>query len=98
MFLLLPCLLQLPSQALLLTVCVVSHSRVRLFAAPWTVYCQAPLFMEFSRQEYWSGLPLSLQGIFLIRIEPTSRVSLALAGAFFTIVPSGKSFLSEGHA
>ena len=62
MFLLLPCLLQLPSQALLLTVCVVSHSRVRLFAAPWTVYCQAPLFMEFSRQEYWSGLPLFTPG------------------------------------
>ena len=26
------------------------------FATPWTVACQAPLFMEFSRQEYWSGL------------------------------------------
>ena len=25
--------------------------------APWTVACQAPLSMEFSRQEYWSGLP-----------------------------------------
>ena len=32
---------------------------------PWTVACQAPLFMEFSRQEYWSGLPFLLQGIFL---------------------------------
>ena len=62
MFLLLPHLLQLPSQALLLTVCVLSHSHVWLFAAPWTVYCQAPLFMEFSRQEYWSGLPLSTPG------------------------------------
>ena len=30
-------------------------SRVQLFAAPWTVACQAPLSMEFSRQEYWSG-------------------------------------------
>ena len=29
----------------------------RLFVAPWTVACQAPLFMEFSRQEFWSGLP-----------------------------------------
>ena len=28
-----------------------------LFAAPWTVAHQAPLSMEFSRQEYWSGLP-----------------------------------------
>ena len=26
---------------------------------PWTVACQAPLSMEFSRQEYWSGLPFS---------------------------------------
>ena len=31
---------------------------VRLFATPWTVACQAPQSMEFSRQEYWSGLPL----------------------------------------
>ena len=33
------------------------HSRVRLFATPWTVARQAPLFMRFSRSEYWSGLP-----------------------------------------
>ena len=31
----------------------------------WTVASQAPLFMEFSRQEYWSGLPVLLQWIFL---------------------------------
>ena len=31
-------------------------SRVRLFATPWTVAYQAPPSMEFSRQEYWSGL------------------------------------------
>ena len=31
-------------------------SRVRLFATPWTVTCQAPLSMDFSRQEYWTGL------------------------------------------
>ena len=34
-----------------------SLSRVRLFAIPWTVACSVPLSMEFSRQEYWSGLP-----------------------------------------
>ena len=33
-------------------------SHVRLFAIPWTVAYQAPPSMEFSRQEYWSGLPL----------------------------------------
>ena len=32
-------------------------SRVWLFATPWTVARQAPLSIEFSRQEYWSGLP-----------------------------------------
>ena len=31
-------------------------SHVLLFVTPWTVACQAPLSMEFSRQEYWSGL------------------------------------------
>ena len=36
---------------------VQSLSRVWLFATPWTVAYQAPQSMEFSRQEYWSGLP-----------------------------------------
>ena len=35
----------------------VSHSVMSDSAIPWTVACQAPLCMEFSRQEYWSGLP-----------------------------------------
>ena len=33
-------------------------SRVRLLATPWTAAYQAPTFMGFSRQEYWSGVPL----------------------------------------
>ena len=37
---------------------VKSLSRVRLFATPWTAAHQAPPSMRFSRQEYWSGLPL----------------------------------------
>ena len=37
-------------------------SRVQLFATPWTVAHQAPLSMEFSRQEYWSGLPFPFPG------------------------------------
>ena len=36
---------------------VKSLSRVRFFVTPWTVAHQALLSMEFSRQEYWSGLP-----------------------------------------
>ena len=37
-------------------------SHVRLFATPWTVACQAPPSMGFSRQEYWSDLPFPLPG------------------------------------
>ena len=37
---------------------VKSLSHVRLFTTPWTVAYQAPPSMGFSRQEYWSGLPL----------------------------------------
>ena len=38
---------------------VKSLSRVRLLATPWTAAHQAPLSMGFSRQEYWSGVPLN---------------------------------------
>ena len=34
----------------------------RLFATPWTVAYQAPQSMEFSKQEYWSGLPFPSPG------------------------------------
>ena len=37
-------------------------SHVRLFATPWTVAHQAPQSMEFSRQEYWNGLPFPSPG------------------------------------
>ena len=41
---------------------VKSPSRVLLFATPWTVAYQAPPSMGFSRQEYWSGVPLPSPG------------------------------------
>ena len=40
-----------------LALCAWSLSCVQLFVMPWTVICQTPLSMEFSRQEYWTGLP-----------------------------------------
>ena len=46
----------------LLVLKVKSLSRVRLFATSWTVAHQAPPSMGFSRQEYWSGLPLPSPG------------------------------------
>ena len=42
--------------------CVLSHSVASDSATPWTAACQAPLFMGFSRQEYWSGLPFPSPG------------------------------------
>ena len=56
---------------------------------PWTADHQAPLSMGFPRQEYWSGLPFPPPGDLADPgIEPASP---ALAGRFFTTVPSGKS-------
>ena len=70
-------------------VCVLSH--VQLFATPWTVAHQAPLSIEFSRQEYWSRLPFSPQGdLTNPGIQPVSLASPALAGRFFTTAPPGK--------
>ena len=40
----------------------VQLSHVRLFVTPWTAVRQAPLSMEFSRQEYWNGLPFPSPG------------------------------------
>ena len=67
---------------------MLSHfSHVQLFATPWIAAYQASLSMEFSRQEYWRGLPFPTpgdlpyaRGSSLCRIEPVS----ALAGRFFT--------------
>ena len=63
--------------------CVLSH--VWLFATLWLIAHQAPLSMEFSRQEYWSGLPFPSPGdLPHPGIEPTSLASPALVDRFFT--------------
>ena len=49
--------------------CVLSHAQ--LFVTPWTVACQAPLYVEFLRQEYWSELPYPLLGDLGPGIKPT---------------------------
>ena len=52
---------------------------------PWTVAHQAPLFMGFSRQEYWSGLPCPPpEDLPDPGIEPVSLASPALGGGSFT--------------
>ena len=55
-------LLLLPGTLAILSSQHSSQSCVRLFATPWTVAHQAPLSVEFSRQEYWSGLPFPSTG------------------------------------
>ena len=64
---------------------MLSHfSGVRLFATQWTVARQAPLFMGFFRQKYWSGLPCPPSpGSFQTR-DPNPLRYPALAGGFFT--------------
>ena len=57
-------------------------SRVRLFVTPWTVGCQAPLSMGFSRQEHWSGLPCPSPGD--LPDPGMSLTSPVLAREFFT--------------
>ena len=59
---------------------------------PWTVARQAPLSVEFSRQEYCSGLPFPAAGDLPDPgIKSLTLSSPALAGGFFTIAPPGKS-------
>ena len=65
--------------------CCCRFSRVRLYVTPGTVACQAPLSLRFSRQEYWSRLPCPPPGDRPNPgIKPTSLMSPALAGGFFT--------------
>ena len=67
-------------QMLLISWCVLSHfSHVWLSVTLWTVACQAPLSMGFSRQEYWSGLPCPPpEGLPNPGIEPMSPMAPAL--------------------
>ena len=75
---------------------VLSHfSHVRLFVTLWTVACQAPLFMGFSRQEYWSGLPCPPPGILPTQESNPYLLSLLQCQAnSFPVVLPGKLFHS----
>ena len=67
-------------------------NRVQLFATPWTVAYQAPQPMEFSRQEYWSGLPIPSPGD-----ETEGRIVVTKGWSVFFAVsstrPSSAGFL-----
>ena len=67
---------------------MLNHFIVSNSATLWTVAHQAPFSMEFSRQEYWSGLPFPSPGDHPnLGIKPRSP---ALAGEFLTTEPPGK--------
>ena len=78
-------------------VCAQLLNCIQLFAAPWTAAHQAPLSMEFSRQEYWSGLPFpSPEDLPNPGIEPASPCISCTSRQFFTTVPPGKPFCDTG--
>ena len=78
------------------------HTQTHKFSAALPTFNsahQAPLSMEFSRQEYWSGLPFPPpEDLPDPGIKPMSLTSPALAGGFFTTVPPGKPHEIWGKA
>ena len=78
---------------------VKSLSRVRLFTTPWTAAYQAPLSMGFSRQEYWSGVPL-LHNHYLQNVgqeqEAVGWKSLTLPSWLICYFPTGRYNLTQG--
>ena len=77
-------------------VCVLScFSCVLLFVTLWTVAHQGPLFMGFSKQEYWSrlGCHAPLQGIFLTQGLNLCLLRLLHCRQFFTTEPPGRPLI-----
>ena len=65
---------------------------VPLFGIPWTVACQAPLSMKFSRQEHWGGLPFPSPGDLPDPgIEPRSSALQANTPTYITIEKAKKA-------
>ena len=82
------CYIWSPHRVVCVWACRLSH--IWFFVTPWMVAHQAPLSMEFSRQEYWSGFPFPpSRDLPDPQFKPVSLVSSALAGRFFTSVPLG---------
>jgi len=64
---------------------------------PWPIYvaCQAPLSMDFSRQEYWNGSPFPIPGDLP---DQESNLSPALEGGYFTTEPPEKFGNNTDHS
>ena len=75
--------------------CMLSHfSHAGLFAILWTIACQTPLSMGFSRQEQWSRLPCPPPGdLSNTEIEPTSLSLLHWQAGSLPLVPPGSPYI-----
>ena len=71
-------------------------SRVRLFATPGTVACQAPLFVGFHRQKYWGRLPFPSLGD--LPDSGIETASPAVAGRFFITEPPAEPEQNDAPA
>ena len=83
---------------------VKSLSRVLLLATPWTAAYQAPLSMGFSRQEYWSGLPLPCTAVFITRLPILKIIKINPISIFWghhsqrkTSISTVNSYIVKGH-
>ena len=76
-------------------------SRVQLFATPWTEAHQAPPSIEFSRQEYWSGLPFPSPIALLIFCKNFAKIHMKMASFWYRLTPQIKKntarMLSTSH-
>ena len=68
-----------------------TKSSLTLLWPPWTVAFQAPLFVGFPKQEYWSGLPFPSLGY--LPDPGIELMSPALAAVFFTTEPPGNCYI-----
>ena len=76
-------------------VCAQAHARSVMCdsATPWTIACQGPPSVGFSKQEHWSWLSFPApEDLPDPEIQPLSLAPTALAGGFFTIAPHGEAY------
>ena len=86
------------SVSICMHVCAQSFSHAWLSVIPRTIAHQTPLSMEFSRQEYWSGLPFHSPGDLPDSgIKLVSLASPSLAGRFFTTIVIWEAHINLLH-
>ena len=77
---------------------VKSLSRARLLVTPWTAAYQAPPSMGFSRQEYWSGVPLPSPKLSLVHMKEQNSAKEAARGESEPLILHNCSLISNVRA